>query len=173
MPPPPRRTPKQDARFFRGLENGHAVDRAAAAAGYGAASVYRWRDRDPAFAKRWANAQTMAADLLAEEADRRARFGTDEPVFKAGKVVGRRRRYSDGLLLARLKALKPADYRDPTAPALAAPPPPPTSVVIREFEMEGEFVRLIRAGRLSLADLEEGPRAQIRRALSQMRDMRE
>jgi hypothetical protein len=40
------------------------------------------------------------------------------------------------------------------------------TVVLREFEMEREFVRLIRQGRLSLADLEPGPRDVIRRALS-------
>ena len=168
MPPQFRRTAEQDERFFEALANGHAVDACARTAGYAAASVYRWRLADAAFAESWAGAQVRAADLLAEEADRRGRDGLDEPVFSRGREIGTRRRYSDGLLLARLKALLPHKYRE----GYAAPAAPVT-VAIREFELEGEFVRLIKAGRVRLADLEPGPRATVKRVLAQMGDVRE
>ena len=168
MPNIPKRTPSRDERFFIGLANGHAVGRAADAAGYGPASVYRWRATDQAFAEHWAHAQEIAADLLAEEADRRGRDGVDEPVFAAGREIGSKRRYSDGLLLARLKALLPHKYREGYEPPAA-----PVTVTIREFELEWELARLIKAGRLALADLEPGPRATIQRALAQMGEVRE
>jgi hypothetical protein len=168
MPNIPKRTPERDERFFTGLANGHAVARAAAAALYTPASVYRWRAADAEFAANWTLALSMAADLLAEEADRRGRDGVDEPVFQKGREVGTRRRYSDGLLLARLKALLPHKYRDGyVAPAQ------PVTVTVREFELEREMTRLIKAGRLALGDLEPGPRATLARLLAQTGEMRE
>lgn len=168
MPNTPKRTPARDERFLLGLANGHAVSRAADAAGYASVSVYRWRLTDPAFAEMWGRAQEVVADLLAEEADRRGRDGVDEPVFYAGRQIGTRRRYSDGLLLARLKALLPHKYREGYAP-----PAQPVTITVREFELEGELARLIKAGRLNLADLEEGPRATVKRVLAQMGEVRE
>ncbi len=168
MPNTPKRTPARDECFFQGLANGYAVGRAAAAAGYAAASVYRWRLADPAFARTWGLAQEMAVDLLAEEADRRGRLGVEEPVFYAGRQVGTRRRYSDALLLARLKALSPGKYRESFLQ-----PASPFAVAIREVELERELVRLIEAGRLTLADLEQGPRATVERVLAQMGEVRE
>ena len=168
MSNPKKRTPARDERFFAALANGHAVGRAADAAGYASASVYRWRLADPLFAGNWARAQAEAADLLAEEADRRGRDGVDEPVFHAGREIGSKRRYSDGLLLARLKALLPHKYRE----GYAAPAQPVT-ITVREFELEGELARLIKTGRLTLADLEPGPRATLARVLAQMGEVRE
>ncbi|MFM9863992.1 MAG: hypothetical protein ACKVRO_10325, partial [Micropepsaceae bacterium] len=57
------------------------------------------------------------------EADRRGRDGFDEPVFYRGEQCGVKHRYSDNLLLARLKALQPELYRDmPTLMALPDQP---------------------------------------------------
>jgi hypothetical protein len=49
---------------------------------------------------------------MEQEADRRAIEGVDEPVFHKGTVVGHIRKYSDTLLIFRLKALAPAKYRE-------------------------------------------------------------
>ncbi len=85
----------------------------------------------------------MAGDLLEEEADRRGRDGFDVPVFCQGRTCGTTRRYSDGLLLARLKAIRPEAYREKGMP----PRPrqmPPVSVVVRDFALEALARRLLR-----------------------------
>ncbi|NOT39155.1 MAG: hypothetical protein HOP13_01545 [Alphaproteobacteria bacterium] len=164
MSNPSARTPESDDLFFQGLAHGYAVGRAAEAAGYAPASVYRWRHADPDFGRTWALAQEMAVDILAEEADRRGRLGVEEPVFYQGRQVGTRRRFSDALLLARLKALSPARYRDGYLQSAAT---------YRELDLEAELVRLVRVGRIALADLEEGPRAAVERVLAQLREVRE
>ena len=47
-----------------------------------------------------------------KEADFRGRLGWLEPKFYEGRVCGFIRKYSDGLLLARMKALAPEKYGD-------------------------------------------------------------
>ena len=131
----PARTHRADERFFAAIENGHPVRVACEASGYARRSVYRWRAEDEAFARLWVDAVMVAADLLEEEADRRGRDGTEEPVFYQGAQVGAKRRFSDALLLARLKALRPAQYRD-NAPQ----PQPAVTIVIRDFLNEAPRV---------------------------------
>jgi hypothetical protein len=92
-----------------------------------------------------------AGDLLEEEADRRGRDGYDVPVFFRGKKVGVKRRYSDGLLQARLKAVLPNKYRE------RAPLPPDAprvqTIVLRDFIFEHEVSRLLDTGKVSREDL--------------------
>ncbi|MBI1211874.1 MAG: terminase [Alphaproteobacteria bacterium] len=147
----PRRSPAGDARFLVALENGHAVAAACQAAGYARASVYAWRREDPAFAAAWDAAAQVASDLLEEEADRRGRDGYDEAVFYRGEEAGTRRKYSDGLLLARLKALKPQDYRENMPLAVDQK----LSVLIRDVDAEAALRKLIDENRLSPDELEE------------------
>lgn len=135
------RSDERDSRFFQALENGHPVRAACAAAGYGRSSVYEWRQSDDAFAARWLRAIAIAVDLLEEEADRRGRDGTDEPVFFRGATVGAKRRYSDALLLARLKALRPESYRDGAAYAQ----PQQVTIVVRDFINEPTALKTIEA----------------------------
>ena len=108
MPAPSTRSPEADDRFFSALENGHSVNAAGAMAGYTRRCVYRWRSSDPMFAARWQGANAVACDLLADEADRRGRDG----FALQGPPCGAKRHDSDGLLLARLKALRPEQYRE-------------------------------------------------------------
>lgn len=128
MSMPSIRSPQGDAAFFAALENGHNVRGACEAAGYARCSVYRWRRDDDDFAKLWLEALGVAADLLEEEADRRGRDGYDEAVFFRGEPCGAKRKYSDGLLLARLKALRPHQYRE-NVPL----PPQNVTIVIQDF----------------------------------------
>ena len=53
-----------------------------------------------------------AADLLEEEARRRAHDGVDEPVWFQGVQCGTVRKYSDTLLIFLLKGAKPDKYRE-------------------------------------------------------------
>ncbi len=135
------RTAKGDDAFFRAIENGFPVRVACEAARYSRARVYVWRQDDADFAARWARARSIAGDLLEEEADRRGRDGYDEPVFYQGKEVGAKRKYSDSLLHARLKAVRPEDYRD--RPAAAAVAQQNVTVVVRDFALEALMRRLV------------------------------
>lgn len=109
---PVYRTPHLDDVFFAAFARGVPITHAAAAAGYSFRVVYAWRDRHPDFAERWRESEASAIARLEAEADRRGVEGTLEPVYYLGVEVGQVRKYSDTLLIFRLKALDPAKYRD-------------------------------------------------------------
>ena len=104
------RTAEQDTKFFEALAEGYPVRGACKIADYTRQVVYRWRREDPKFRDLWFDSQSIADDLLEEEATRRGRVGYDEGVYYRGVLVGYRRKYSDRLLLARLKAACPERY---------------------------------------------------------------
>lgn len=106
------RTSARDAKFFKALAAGKPVEKACKLACYGRSTVYEWREQDPEFAKAWDEAVDAAVEAMEAEADRRALEGVDEPVFHNGEEVGSRKRYSDTLLIFRLKALRPEKYRE-------------------------------------------------------------
>lgn len=106
------RTSKRDAAFFAALAQGAPVTQALATCGYTRSSAYRWKDEDPAFAQQWEQAVDTAVELMEREADRRAIEGVLEPVYWRGQKIGEVRKYSDVLLIFRLKALRPDKYRD-------------------------------------------------------------
>lgn len=73
---------------------------------------YVWLSNDDRYAAAFAKARKMAADLLEEEAWRRAVDGYERPVFHKGEEVGSVRHYSDALLTLLLKGAKPEVYKD-------------------------------------------------------------
>jgi hypothetical protein len=150
VPHPTSRSAAADDHFIKALENGHPVRVACAMARYARRCVYRWRALDAAFAARWTVALQMASDLLEEEADRRGRDGFDVPVFHRGRTCGAKRRYSDGLLLARLKAVRPEAYREkgPNLPQTQS-----VSVIVRDFALEAVARRLLRGETVDPATL--------------------
>jgi Bacteriophage Sf6, terminase small subunit-like len=159
MPAHSSRTPDGDAKFFAALENGHPVRGACEAAGYTRRCVYRWRKEDPEFAAAWAEAMAIAGDLLEEEADRRGRDGYDEPVYYQGEERGAKRRYSDALLLARLKAVRPDQYRERiNMPSFGQQN---VTVVIRDFDSEDAMLRLVSEKKLSADELPARLRARL------------
>ncbi len=116
------RTPKKRPRWAKGFlaalsESGN-VRLACEAAGIGRTVVYDLRAADPTFADDWESAQDEAADLLEEEARRRAHDGWEEPVFgslgnnRGSGEIGTVRKYSDTLLIFLLKGAKPEKYRE-------------------------------------------------------------
>ncbi len=143
MPQPTTRSAAADAVFLTALENAHSVRIACGMAVYARRSVYRWRGEDAEFAARWATAVQMAGDLMEEEADRRGRDGYDVPVFHGGEVCGAKRKFADTLLLARLKAIRPEQYREGRA-VTAASSPRPITVNLRDFALEDLVRRLLR-----------------------------
>lgn len=153
------RTPDGDATFFAALENGHPVRAACAAAGYARRCVYRWRKDDADFAAAWAEAMAIAGDLLEEEADRRGRDGYDEPVYFQGEERGAKRKYSDALLLARLKAVRPDQYRERISmPSFGQQN---VTVVIRDFDSEDAMLRLVAEKKLTVDELPPRLRARL------------
>jgi hypothetical protein len=101
--------------FLKALADTGSVTAAVAVAGTSRTRVYELRKTDPAFVTAWQEAEEIAADRLEDEARRRAVEGVPEPLVSAGKLVrdddGQPiaiRRYSDNLLLALLKAHRPA-----------------------------------------------------------------
>jgi len=97
--------------FLQALaETGSVID-AVRVAGTSRTRVYELRKVDPAFSAAWSEAEDIAADRLEDEARRRAVERVSEPLVSGGKLVrddsGQPitvRRYSDGLLMALLKA---------------------------------------------------------------------
>lgn len=115
------RTNKKDAVFFQELATGSTITAAAETAGYTRQRVYEWRDKDPNFAAQWADADAQAIERMEAEADRRALEGVPEPVFYQGIEVGKVQRYSDTLLMFRLKRKDPRyreSYREDPADAV-------------------------------------------------------
>jgi hypothetical protein len=96
------------------------VKAAAKAAGISRELHYEWLMLDPAYVELFGKANEMAGDALEDEARRRAHLGTREVVLYQGDVVmvdGKplyKRKYSDTLMLAMLKAHRPERFKDKT-----------------------------------------------------------
>ncbi len=151
LPALAKRTEENDEKFFTALTNAHSVRAACAAAGYTRQVVYRWRRKDTEFDARWRQATLMGGDVLEEEADRRGRDGYDQPVYFRGKEVGTKRKYSDGLLHARLKAVLPERYREHAS--VRADQPRPINVQLRDFDLEFFIENLVKQGRVALNEV--------------------
>lgn len=74
-------------------------------------SHYDWM-ADPTYEARFREAEKVAADMLVEEARRRALQGTERPIVSGGQVVTTVREYSDPLLMFLMKGAMPSIYRE-------------------------------------------------------------
>lgn len=102
------------ATFLKALAVSGVVLTACKKAKIGRTTAYKYRDEDSEFAAAWDAALDDAADVMEEEAYRRAVVGTLKPVYQGGQKVGSIREYSDTLLIFRLKAARPEKYRERT-----------------------------------------------------------
>ncbi len=98
------------AAFLSNIANGKTTSAAADAAAIDIAWPFRWRDENRKFASAWKAADAAGADLIEEEAFRRAVKGVEKPVYRAGEVVGHVADYSDTMLMFLLKARRPERY---------------------------------------------------------------
>ena len=91
------------------------ISKAAKKAGISRQTHYDWlkNDKKGFYRRAFELADKMAADLLEEEAFRRAVEGDLQVVYYKGEEVGQRRVYSDQLLSILLKGKKP-QYRENT-----------------------------------------------------------
>lgn len=87
------------------------VDLACAAAGVSRDSHYDWLRTDPDYAAKFDQAREQVAQLLEDEATRRAYQGTMKPMNVGGKLV-MIHEFSDTLLIFLLKKRNPAVFGD-------------------------------------------------------------
>lgn len=113
--PTVKRSAARDQLFIDALLAGYGPTKAAPMAGYTVASVYNWRNNDHDFAKRWDEANEIGIQVqlatLEAEADRRAIEGVVGGYAQVGKKNVKIMKYSDSLLMFRMKKLDPT-YRD-------------------------------------------------------------
>lgn len=112
-------TDRDKDKFLQALTTGLSVTSAAAKAGRHRNSFYKLAKRDPEFARAREDAINAGTEALEDEALRRARDGTEKPVYQGGKQVGTVREYSDTLIIFLLKARDPHRYRDNMQATLA------------------------------------------------------
>ena len=109
-------TPKRLEKALELIQAGQNIIDVAEAINVSRQALYCHRKVDKEFADAWDEAleigDQIKVSLHEREADRRAIDGWDEPVFYEGRLCGYKRRYSDGLLIARLKSLAPEKYAD-------------------------------------------------------------
>ena len=105
------RHPKKRA-FLSALAKTGNVTKAAQASGIFRTTHYDWLqdDTDGSYAAAVKDAMAEAADLLEEEARRRAVEGWEEPVWYQGEQVGIVRKYDSTLLIFLLKGAWPEKY---------------------------------------------------------------
>ena len=73
---------------------------------------YRWHRDDANYRGLFADAELQAAEILEDEARRRAHKGLREPVFWQGEICGYKQVYSDSLMQFLLRGAKPEKYRE-------------------------------------------------------------
>lgn len=88
------------------------ITAAAESAGIPRGTHYDWLKNDAEYAAEFAHAEEAVADMLEQEAIRRAAYGVDEPVWHQGQQVGSVRKFSDTLLIFLLKGHRPEKFKD-------------------------------------------------------------
>ena len=123
---------KDQVAFLAALRTCGNVFRAAKMVGIHEDMPYHWRRNDEQFAVAMEKAREEGEEVLAyqllDEARRRGLEGIEEPHFYQGRMVGHIRRYSDNLLMFKIKGLMP-QFRD-NFPAIDIRSTGPTSVKI-------------------------------------------
>lgn len=98
-------TPERMARFLDRLAAHGNVRAACRAVLLSAEAAYRLRRRDALFADGWAAALVLARQNGEQVLGERAIEGIEEEIYRRGELVGTRRRFDAGLLLAHLARL--------------------------------------------------------------------
>jgi hypothetical protein len=129
--PRTNRTPKRRAAFLASLKETCNITKACELSGLSRTTAYDWRGDDPDFAVDWQKALDVAADLLEEEAVRRAKDGTLKPVYQGGELVGHIQEYSDTLMIFLLKGAKPQKYMERRAVEASGPSGGPIQAEIK------------------------------------------
>lgn len=105
-------TQRRRRSFLSHLRATGNVTAAAEKSGVSRSSAYALRNADAAFRAAWDDAMESALDDLEAELMRRAREGTEKPVFYGGETVGSIRSYSDSLAMFLLRSRRPHVFGD-------------------------------------------------------------
>lgn len=119
---PPRRPTRARLQtiFLRLFERSGCLADAAAATGVTGRTIQRWREANPAFARRYRAVLESRVDLLEDLAMQRA-CGTDRrPVFHRGKQVATVERHNDLMLMRVLARFDRLRRRAVPVPSLEA-----------------------------------------------------
>ncbi len=102
---------KRKEVFLESMATTGRITESCQVAGISYEAVRVWRKEDEAFIAAFEESEARYCDKIEKEIERRAIEGWDEPVFQNGTEVGKKRRFSDTLLLALTKS-RMAKYRD-------------------------------------------------------------
>ena len=110
----PQTVSRKKRVFLKALAKSGVIRDSARVARLSLNRVKRFRRKNPKFEARVQQALEGYVTVLEKEADRRGIKGVKEPVFYEGDICGYKKKYSEGLLQFRLKALAPEKYRERT-----------------------------------------------------------
>lgn len=144
-----RITRREREEFLEALRQGWTVTAAAEYAGHYRRRWYELAERDQEFAAAMRDAIEAGTDALVEEARRRAVDGWDEPVFRAGGLVGFVRKYSDALLMRLLASRDPSWREGAQVQVVNAIGPQVELDGPGAASLEGVFAVLHKAGAIS------------------------
>ena len=105
-------TPKKREGFLDSLRAGNTISFACDAFNLARRAMYQLREDDEAFRAEWDEAYEEGAEILEQEARRRAVDGIDKPIVYRGVITGKVKEYSDTLLIFLIKGRKPDVYGD-------------------------------------------------------------
>ena len=105
-------TPAKKKKFLEAIAKGFSVSMSCRMAHFSKSGIQKHVKKSAAFKKAWDEAYETGADVLEDEAWRRAVEGWDEPKWYQDKEVGAVRKFSDRLLEMLLKARRPDKYRE-------------------------------------------------------------
>lgn len=126
-------------------EKGEEITVAARACKIDRSVLWRWRRDLPDLEEKLAEAYRVGTESLVSEARRRGVEGVDEPVFQGGVEVGKKRVYSDTLLLALLRKRDPGGFRDPKHATPVTPPRLAGEVTLDLDAMPADLLALLEA----------------------------
>jgi len=98
-------------RFLKNYAKTGRINQAAAVAGVCVNTIGNLRKSSPEFMALFMEADEKYCESIEAEIERRAMRGVEEPVWQGGQEVGRKRKYSDKLLIAHAKS-RMSKYRD-------------------------------------------------------------
>lgn len=99
-------------RFFKNVEKTGALHKSLEAVRLGKKWWRRQQKAHDTLDEFYQVARSRYVETLEAAADDRAIKGVDEPVYYEGEVVGHKKKYSDALLMFRLKGLNPERYAE-------------------------------------------------------------
>ena len=106
------------------------------------AHVYLLEKEDEEFATAFREAQQLGADVLEDEARRRAFEGVEKTIYHQGIAVDTAREYSNTLMIFLLKGAKPEKYKDRVEHT--GDPNAPVSVDIRGTPLTNSFLKSLQ-----------------------------